>query len=184
MSADPSLCITDAYKRIIPIVVNAEGARSAMNYVNCVKQFSVEDNPRYVRGHTGGKETYCNIFDWDCTISLMCEIPHWVDPATGAATEVGKGVEQNANTVCKWMRVHSLDQGWMKCSEKKARDRASLGYPTVVVWENIGGIGHVAMVLPGTDFTHIAQAGGTNFFDKDLHVGFGSVGPLEFYTHD
>jgi hypothetical protein len=115
---------------------------------------------------------------------MSCEVPHWVDPATGVEVPMGKGKELSANGVCDWFVQHGMDFDWMLCSRKKAMSRATLGYPTVVLWKNATGIGHVAMVLPGVDFTHIAQAGGTNFFDDKLEKGFGNVGPLLFYSHD
>lgn len=169
---------------VIPDITNLEGQRSALNYIAAVNQFEVETNPRYVRGHLGGRETYCNIYLWDVTKAMGCEIPHWIDPATGVKVLVGKGKEQVANGICDWMQTHGLTVGWMQCGKKKATERASKGFPTVVLWKNQGGIGHVAMILPGIDFVHIAQAGGSNFFDKDIIKGFGNLGPLLFYTHD
>lgn len=167
-----------------PDITNAQGQRSAEAYKSVVKQFQVETNPRYVKGHSGGKETYCNILLWDATKAMGCEVPHWVDEATGVEVPMGKGQELSANGVCTWFSTHALKFGWMQCSKQKAMERATAGFPTVVLWRNAGGIGHVAMVLPGTDFTHIAQAGSNNFFDQDLIKGFGSVGPLMFFTHD
>jgi hypothetical protein len=52
------------------------------------------------------------------------------------------------------------------------------------VWKNPSGIGHVGVILPGTDVCHLAQAGGSNFFDKALEKGFGTIQNLLFYTHD
>lgn len=177
-----------AWVEVTPDATNGPDNRSAVNYTLMCKQFEVATNPRYVAGHDGnpanGRETYCNIFLWDCTKALSCEVPHWVDPSTGVEVPMGKGKEQSANTVVDWFVQHGLDFDWMACSRKKAMSRATLGYPTVVLWKNPGGIGHVAMVLPGVDFTHIAQAGGTNFFDDRLEKGFGNLGPLLFYTHD
>jgi len=184
--ADP-LRNPDAWVPCIPSITNTASQRSAVNYVAVAKQFDVENNPRYARGHAKpgvGRETYCNIFLWDVTLAMGCEIPHWIDPATFVSVPMGKGREQDANTVCDWMAQHSLSNGWMVCGEKQARLRASGGFPTVVAWKNPGGIGHVAVILPGSDFTHIAQSGGTNFFDGDIHKGFGALGPLVFYTHD
>ena len=71
----------------------------------------------------------------------------------------------------------------MLCGNRQARVRASAGYPTVTIWKNPTGIGHVAVVLPGMDFIHIAQAGGSNFFDRNIINGFGNL-PVAFYTHD
>lgn len=163
-------------------------AARAGTYKDITRQFDVEKNPRYVRGHNNdpkdGEETYCNIFLCDVMLALGAPLPHWMDPATGAPVPMGKGKETSANGVCLWMAQHGLAFDWMECSEAQARKRATAGYPTCVLWLNQGGIGHVAVVLPGLDWTHIAQAGGTNFFDGNLKKGFGGAGPLRFFTHD
>lgn len=185
---NPSMKDPRAWVEVTPDYTNTPDQRSPDNYRKAAAQFEVETNPRYVRGHDGnpanGQETYCNIYLWDVSKAMSCEIPHWVDPATGVEVPMGKGKELSANGVCDWFATHGLKFDWMMCSQGKARARASLGYPTVVLWKNPGGIGHVGVVLPGTDFTHLAQAGANNFFDKDLVKGFGSVSPLVFYTHD
>lgn len=177
-----------AWVEVTPDTVNLPNLRDPASYIIVVKQFEVETNPRYVAGHDGnpanGKETYCNIFLWDVTKAMSCEIPHWVDAATGVEVPMGKGKENSANGVCDWMAAHGLSNGWMICSEAQARVRATKGFPTACCWKNPGGIGHVGVVLPGTDFTHFAQAGGLNFFDKDIRLGFGNIKPLVFYTHD
>lgn len=177
-----------AWVEVVPDLINTPDKRSAQNYLDTVRQFEVETNPRYVAGHDNnpatGKETYCNIFLWDVSKAMSCEIPHWVDPATGVKVAMGKGKENSANGLCDWMTGHALENGWMLCSEKQARVRASAGFPTVCCWKNVGGIGHVSAILPGMDFTHSAQSGGTNFFDKNLRNGFGNISPLTFYTHD
>lgn len=160
----------------------------AAKYVEVAKQFDVVNNPRYVRGHNNdpkdGLETYCNIFLCDTMRALKAPLPHWNDPITGVETPMGNGKETSANGVCVWMQQHGLENGWMECGELQARKRATAGYPTAVLWLNQGGIGHVAVILPGTDFTHAAQAGATNFFDDNLKKGFGSIPNLRFYTHD
>jgi hypothetical protein len=185
---NPSMKDPRAWIEVTPDLFVAPESRSADTYVAAMKQFEVETNPRYVRGHDGdpknGQETYCNIFLWDCTKALRCEVPHWVDPATGVEVPIGKGKELSANGVCDWFATHALKFGWMSCGKQQAQARATKGFPTVVLWKNTGGIGHVGMILPGTDFVHLAQAGGSNFFDKDIVKGFGNVVPLLFYTHD
>lgn len=176
-----------AWEEVVPDLKVSLSDRSPANYLAAVKQFEVETNPRYERGHANpgvGKETYCNIFLWDVTVAMSCEVAHWVDPATGVEVPKGKGMELSANGVCDWFATHALKFGWMQCGKAKAMERASMGLPTVVLWKNPGGIGHVAVVLPGADFCHIAQAGANNFFDKDLSKGFGGITSLLFYTHD
>lgn len=184
---NPSMKNPAAWEEVTPDLTIPLSDRSPANYVAAAKQFEVETNPRYVRGHANpgvGKETYCNIYLWDVTKAMSCEVAHWVDPATGVEVPKGKGTELSANGVCSWFSTHAMKFGWMQCGKKTAMERASRGFPTVVLWQNPGGIGHVAVVLPGTDFCHIAQAGANNFFDKALENGFGSVSPLNFYTHD
>lgn len=187
---NPSMKNPNAWVEANPDFINGPEDRAAVNYVVAAKQFDVENNPRYVKGHDGnpnnGLETYCNIFLWDVTKAMSVEVPHWVDPATGIEVPMGKGKELSANGICDWFEAHGMTFGWMKCGEKQARKRATAGFPTVGLWKNPGGIGHVVMVLPGTDFTHVAQAGGTNFFDQDIVKGYGPElsKKVTFYTHD
>ena len=184
-----------AYQPVIPDYTLNYQARAALGssaraeaYKKALMQFEVATNPRYEKGHdndpSNGIETYCNIFLWDGLTALGLEPSHWVDASTGVSVPVGKGVELSANGVCNWFTKNAYAFRWMQCGENQARSRASEGFPTVVLWYNRGGIGHVAFVLPGTDFTHIAQAGGSNFFDKELKAGFGAASPLMFFTHD
>lgn len=184
---NPSMKNPNAWEEVTPDLTNTAAQRSAANYVAAAKQFEVETNPRYARGHANpgiSKETYCNIFLWDVTVAMSCEVAHWVDPATGVEVPRGKGTELSANGVCNWFSLHGFKMGWMQCGKKTAMARASSGFPTVVLWHNPTGIGHVAMVLPGMDFCHIAQAGTNNFFDKPLEAGFGGITNLSFFTHD
>jgi hypothetical protein len=185
----------NAWEPVVPPITSTVLTRAAMSftarstsYRAITAQFDVASNPRYVPGHDNdpknGIETYCNIFLCDVMSALDVMLPHWMDPATGAPTAVGKGRETSANGVCTWLVQHGFAYLWMECGELKARDRATDGWPTCVVWNNPTGIGHVAVVLPGRDFTHIAQAGGTNFYDADVRKGFGGIPNLRYYTHD
>lgn len=185
---NPTMTDPRAWLEVRPDYINTADQRTPENYLRAIKQFDVEKNPRYARGHdnnpANGQETYCNIYLWDVTKALACEIPHWVYPSTGPETFRGTKKELSANGVYDWLAWHGADAGWRTCAELAARSRASSGYPTVVLWKNPKGIGHVGIVLPGTDYTHITQAGAVNFFDKSLIKGFGNVKPLLFYTHD
>lgn len=174
----------DAWKESVGGVTGAPGARSAQAYVDVIKQFDVVKNPRYAKNKLGFGETYCNIFLWDCTKALGCEIPHWVD-AFGHRVAVGKGKELNANALCDWLAGAGFEEsGWMVVSSKTAIERASKGFPTVVVWKNPGGIGHVAMIMPSVGSLKISQAGGTNLYDADIAHGFGQIKNLKYFTHE
>jgi hypothetical protein len=189
--------VTDpnAWETVDAPIKSDETARAALTdtgragkYLEVVRQFDVAKNPRYARGHANPgvtKETYCNIFLCDVMLALgIGTPPHWQDPATGSPVAMGKGKETDANGVCNWMTSHGLAFGWMECSEKQARKRATAGFPTCCLWLNPGGIGHVVVVLPGTDFTHIAQSGASNFFDGAIQQGFGGISNFRFWTHD
>lgn len=172
----------EAWKEISTDLISVESTRFPQQYITVCKQFDVVNNPRYQRNASGA--TMCNIYLWDCTKAMSCEVPHWVDPVTGVEVPMGKGRELSANGVFDWFFAHGLDAGWMRCSAEQAKKRASAGYPTVVLWKNPGKIGHVAMVLPGMDYIHIAQAGSHNYFDVNIKMGFGGIRDLAYYTHD
>jgi hypothetical protein len=150
--------------------------RSPSRYLEVVKQFDVENNPRYkVRDTSGdGKpDTFCNIFLWDVTRAMGCEIEHWWD-----------GKELSANGVADWLVKEGSRYGWQDVGLLGAADQAARGRPTIAVWKNPGGTGHVAVVVPtGNGQLQIAQAGRLNFFDKPLRSGFGDH-PVKFYTHN
>jgi hypothetical protein len=158
------------------------------SYKAITRQLDVSSNPRYKRGHNNdpkdGEETYCNIYLCDFMWCMGVVLPHWVDPATGAPVGMGKGVETSANGICKWIFDHGMMYHWMECSQAKARERASSGWPTACFWLNPKGIGHVVVVMPGMEFTHISQAGATNYYDVPLQKGYGGIPGLRFFTHD
>jgi hypothetical protein len=144
----------------------------------------VETDPRYVRGHAGHNETYCNILLWDLTLALGAPIPHWINPIDGSPVAVLHGSETSANGVCDWLSKFGPSFGWNPADVTTAAANANKGCPTVVVWPNPGGIGHVAMVLPTVNPppVHIAQAGAQNLFDVPVSRGFGTL-PVSYYVH-
>lgn len=142
------------------------GERSPATLVQVALQFDVATNPRY---QPKGRTTYCNIFASDVTRALGAEVPHWLD-----------GRELNCNATLPW-----LEANWREVSRADARARAAQGFPAVAIWRNPkGGPGHIALLLPHTTETRIAQAGRECFFDGRLERGFGSVSPIRFFTHD
>lgn len=150
-----------------------------------LKQFDVATNPRYAPNQMGLGETFCNIFVWDATRALECEVPHWCGN-NGESLPVGKGKELSAAGMIGWLRVFGSDNGWREVPLASARDRANGGFPVVVTWENPSPSksSHVAMLLPDADGqARIAQAGGSCFFDEPLERGFGRLKVVAF-THD
>lgn len=152
------------------VLTNGSDNRSPTAYRAVVEQFDVTYNPRYVK--RDGK-TFCNIFLWDVTRALACEIPHWWGTR-----------ELNANDIAIWLTAHGADFGWKRITTaESAAKKAALGFPTVAAWHNVGGTGHVAVVIPGKDRISIAQAGAFNLWDEPLEKGFGTARPI-FYSHD
>lgn len=158
--------------------VATSDARKAQEYTDICAQFDVAHNPRYLRGQQGAGETYCNIYVWDCTKALGCEVPHWVG-VDGKPGKMGPpSRELDANAVIDWLRA---SKEWREVLHSDAKARADLGFPVVVAYHAPPGrIGHVAMLLPGD---LIAQAGASNFFMKPVAAGFGGL-PTQFFTHD
>lgn len=135
-----------------------------------VAQFAVETSTRY---RPGRGKTYCNIFSWDVTRALGCEVPHWA---------VSK--ELTANDTAKWLSsAVGIRHGWESAAEPVARGYAAAGKPALAVWVNSSGPGHIAVVLPSRgEATYIAQAGAKNFSRGPLADGFGAR-KVSFYVH-
>lgn len=186
--------LLDASKPNHPVFTNGSLNRSAEAYLKVTRQFEVMTNPRYEQrevARPGIKETFCNIFVWDVTRAMACEIPHWFNNYAkmpdGVVRALGK--ENNANATIEWLSSKwGPLYGWNKLpSRQSAALRANSGYPTVVTWYNPTGTGHVAMGVPNVTNTGtllITQAGAVNVEEVAVEEGFGNNGPLFFYTHD
>jgi hypothetical protein len=142
-----------------------------------VAQFDVEANPRY-RKTTDGR-TWCNIFCWDVTSALGCEVPHWVEKEDGTRGEL------NVNATVDWLTIRGPDHGWREVDERDAAAHAGQGGPALAIWRNPNpkASGHVAVLLPPRGETRIAQAGRRNFAEGTLRAGFGDHGPVRFFVH-
>jgi len=157
--------------------------RSPVTLVNVVEQFDVEHCPRYqpIRG-----VTWCNIFLWDVTSALDCEIPHWINEDRKICAP-GSGRELSANGTISWLENVGAKHGWTPATTEQARHVAGLGCPVVACWANAGGHGHVAIVLPSDEAPadlRIAQAGRVCFCGDTLSRGFGShVSDVGFWVH-
>lgn len=156
--------------------------RSAEAYARALDSLPLLESLRY---RPVGGVTFCNIFVWDCTRLLGCEVPHWCD-SEGRQSPAGRGRELTANGMRDWLEVYGPERGWTKCKAIAAQVTANLGHPTVAVWRNLGGTGHVAMVRPGeadpVKGPCIAQAGKRNFYRGHVRDGFGAH-PVEYFVH-
>lgn len=190
---------TNAAREVYPEIVNHEGNRSAEAYNQVIDQFNVETHGRY-RKRNGN--TYCNIFAWDVTRAMGAEIPHWLtydnelyhmDNSISYKANTAFARELNANSVYRYMEEHCADIGYKEVLPLEGQLHANEGKPVVVVWENDGGIGHVAVIRPDMEGQvsqaseiRIAQAGGNNYSNATLKSGFTDVNinEMKFYAHD
>jgi LysM repeat protein len=171
-----------------PPLTNLTPPRDANTYAQVINQFAVGHNSRYIK--TPGK-TYCNIFVWDVTRAMGCEIPHWVNASGDTAVPKAPGANEiNINSGIDWMLSKGIPHhGWQMADATTAQAQANQGKPAVAMWKNTisGGHGHTAMIRPGTMHSikgpATAQAGGVNFNQGHMTDGFGAHVP-HYYIHD
>jgi cell wall-associated NlpC family hydrolase len=148
----------------------------ANKYRHVLKDLAVDKSPRY-KARDG--KTYCNIFLWDYTRAMGCEIPHWTFKDGSDATPGAQGaLELNANRTVEWLDTHGANRGWVSADRKTSFDAASRGHVVVLGWHSGSSKpGHVAVLLPeGT----IAQAGRRNFVGETVEQGFGKL-PVRYW---
>lgn len=176
-----------------PRYTNSVGQRSAGALNTVLDQFEVTSNSRYRRASNGN--TYCNIFAWDVTSALGCQIPHWTLNNLIADSSARGAKEMNVNATYAWLNGYGGMYGWYKVSGYDAQQRADNGYPTVAVWKNPnGGSGHIAVVRPqGGGYSYsdsmgpvVAQAGASNYNYINVSNGFGKdkMSAVVYWTHD
>lgn len=175
-ASDPAWLDVKPWRPVQAPLKGSPEARSARVLEDVLRQFDVVNTERY---QPDKLRTWCNIYVWDATTALGCEIPHWYDLKTGAAQPVGKGYEMSANRMVNWLT--DKRDGWRPCTPDDGKARAGFGFPVVLAWKNpTGASGHVAILLPdGT----IAQAGRKCLWRAPVSKGFGRINPL-YFTHD
>ena len=180
------------WDEITPYKTNAEGYRYPEAYEKVLQDLQVETRGRYAPG----KDTWCNIYVWDATKAMDCEIPHYYNPETGegftrqeaiSAGEYEPGnpdgyYEMSAPRMTEWLETHGAKNGWIECDAETAIQMANKGMPTVVAATDTN---HVGMVVPqreGESGVMISQAGASNFEHGSLNQGFGNY-HVKYYYH-
>ena len=191
----PGFLPEQAWLPISTLSASAAGKRSAEALNTVISQFNVENAARYRPQRAGN--TYCNIFVWDVTRALGCEIPHYVDQKSGDARyypDIKGAYELDANGVSDWLRKRGADYGWREISAAAAQHYANAGYPVVSAWRNNGGgAGHVQMVCPSRGGGYdpirgvtVAQAGSRNFTYAHINATMSAdkIAQTRYYTHN
>jgi hypothetical protein len=171
------------------------GKRSAGALNRVISQFNVENAARYSPRRNG--KTYCNIFVWDVTRALGCEIPHYVDEQSGGPRyypDVKGAYELDANATCDWLKRQGADNGWREITAAAAQLYANAGYPVVSAWRNTGGgAGHVQIVCPSRNGAYdpqrgvtVAQAGSRNFSYAHISEAMSAdkIKQARYYAHE
>jgi hypothetical protein len=140
-------------------------------------QFGVSTARRYA---PRDDQTYCNVYLWDVTASMCCEVPHWLD-AQGNPAQVGAHHEMTANAIPGWLRAHP-ESGWREVCPAEAELQASEGHPTVATYRNPAGHGHCAVVLPSAKGLRVAAAGQRCLWDRPISEAFGAR-PVVLFSH-
>lgn len=188
--------LDDGDKRALPVDpprTNDKTKRSAYEYHMVIEQFKLTYKPRrydvefYEEKGVKKKKTFCNILVWDVTRAMVGpdeEIPHWVN-----------GKEMTVNDLVGWLRKEGKARGWRRLDDRGAQQAANDGHPTIAIWKNVGGSGHVAIVRPGSvggdrwndRRSAIAQAGRLVLDATHLTKGFNDPKlrkEIEFWTHE
>ncbi len=168
-------------------------------YNQVINQFSVDVNPRYTPRHIPGtsllRSTFCNILVFDVTRAMNIDgglyyykksdgtpppeefYKKYYNPFAEQSQYAGMG----ANEMVKYLDEYGPSRGWKLLSAKDAQAAANMGFCTIVVRNNPGGIGHVAVIRPGElnitfgqDDPVSANAGGGNFNIGYTSQSFGS----------
>lgn len=176
-------------------VTSQVGRRSANLLQQVIAQFDVEHSERYRPYRRRGTDTYCNIFVWDVTRALGCEIPHYVDRENGqprSYPDLLGAYELDANGVCGWLAQDGAAYGWREIDAATAQAYANAGFPVVAAWDNPGGIGHVQMVCPAQDGAYnaergvtVAQSGSinTSYAYIDTTMQKSALADVRYYAH-
>lgn len=193
VSSSGAVIPTNAWVATTPAVVNTEGNRSPAALREVLDQFNVETSTRYTPYRNGN--TYCNIFVWDATNALGCEVPHYVDYATGEPRyypDVSGAYELDANGVHDWLVNKGAEYGWREVTAEEAQAWANKGNPVVAARKKSGGIGHVQMVCPSKDGSYdpvngptVTQAGSknSNYTYQSNIYGSESQKQVRYFVH-
>ncbi len=151
------------------IILPACMPRSRGQTLAFVDQVNPEKNPALQRRDVTGDgvpETFCNLF-----VRLLLALFGIVLP------------ELLANDLAEWFPKQA---DWRKVTPKEAGERAELGFPTIGVWKNSKGHGHIIAVVPAIGGTglHSAQAGAKNWSNAPVESAGLPASAYAYFTHE
>lgn len=150
--------------------------RSPENLLAATQALHVTEAARY---RPANGNTFCNIFAADATQLLGCAIAH----------RDAQGNERTINQTILDLRAGKY-AGWTRVNANDAANRAQLGLPTVAVWLNLKGHGHVTVLVPRpaggiVGHIYVTGAGASCREQCTIEQQFGPFTPMvEFFGHD
>jgi hypothetical protein len=166
--------------RVTPTVFSFQRMRSAQASNAVIDQFDLESNYRYkpARGYT-----WCNIFAWDWSIAMSCEIPHWIKEGEISYPQSWGAQRSRASVMFDWLIASGPKHGWKQVAAPYAVELARKGQAVLAAARSDHGPGHMSVVLPESLHQGIvtAQAGGSNWRRGPL--SFGELSPV-FFWHE
>ena len=161
-----ALATTPPWQALPAHITSTQGARSAAAYADVLGQFCVGSCRRYAPTKMA---TYCNIFVWDVTRAMGCEIPHWIDADKRGCEPGDAGArETTANYLAGWLEDVGRAQGWEQHTRRMCASLAALGFPTVASLQSHGRHGHIAMVSPDGTLAQAGERCGTGLLVADV----------------
>lgn len=128
---------TDASRAVTPKYVSRTEDRRVTIINDIIAQFRLGINPRYTAKAGMDKNSTSQIFLWDYTVAMACEIP--------IKNDVGKIL--TATQIADWMMsTYGRSSGWQSVTAEEAQMAANSGKPAVAIRYERGRNG-VAMVV-------------------------------------
>jgi len=170
----------DAWWSCTAIITGGSTHRSPELLNRILDQFDL----KHLRYQPSVEGTKCNIYVWDATRALACEVPQR-ELVNNVLTQL------NANAMFNWLTgPRGREHRWNEVTEQVARARADAGFPVVVSQRNPSGPGHMAMGRPAPKDSAedgklwVAQAGGRNLPMARAADTFLPHLPKRFFFHE
>lgn len=172
----PNWIVPEQWNALKPPPELVVTARSADNLLAATRALHVTEAKRYLPANGN---TFCNIFMADATQLMGCSISH----------RDAAGNERTINQTILDLRAGKY-AGWYKVAASDVANRAQFGLPTVAVWLNPKGHGHVSVAVPkpanGVEgHIYVTGAGAACREQCTIEQQFGGYTPqVEYFGHD
>lgn len=178
---DYSAFPTDTSQAVTPKYVSTKDNRQSVKLNDIIAQFRLGINPRYTAKAGMDKNSTSQIFLWDYSIAMTCEIP--------IKNDAGRTL--TATQIADWMMsTYGKSSGWQSVTAEEAQIAANNGKPTVAIRYERSRNG-VAMVVRDDKAIYnenrgvlIARAGEIATESKYMNDYLDSNKKIYFFVHE